>query len=88
MTVIVEQSVEWELVGETEELGGNLPQCHFVHQKSHMAWPGLEPGPQRFEALRFLLLLEDLQITGCYLKICRCENVISHKFTITYDYMT
>jgi hypothetical protein len=87
MMMIVEQLLEWELVGETEELGENLPQCHFVHQKSHMAWPGLEPGPQRSEALRLLLSLEDLQITG-YLKICRRENVISHKFTITYDYMT
>jgi hypothetical protein len=88
MMVIVEQLLEWELVGETEELGENLLQCHFVQQKSHMAWPGLEPGPQMFEALRLLLLLEDLQITGCYLKIYRCKNVISHKFTITYDYMT
>jgi hypothetical protein len=26
----VEQSVEWELAGETEVLGGNLPQRHFV----------------------------------------------------------
>jgi hypothetical protein len=43
--MIVEQSVECELAGETEVLGENLPQCHFVHQKSHMTWPRLEPGP-------------------------------------------
>jgi hypothetical protein len=24
------------LTGETEELGENLSQCHFVHSKSHM----------------------------------------------------
>jgi hypothetical protein len=40
----VELSVEWELAGETEILGKNLLHCHFVHHKSHMTWPGLEPG--------------------------------------------
>jgi hypothetical protein len=45
MMMSVEQSVKWELAGETEVLGENVTQCHFVHNKSHMTWAGLEPGP-------------------------------------------
>jgi hypothetical protein len=43
----VEQSVESELVGETEVLGEKLP--HFVHHKSHITLPGLEVGPPQWE---------------------------------------
>jgi hypothetical protein len=47
--MIVEQLVEWRLAGETEVLGEKLTQCHFVHHKSHMTRPELEPEPPRWE---------------------------------------
>jgi hypothetical protein len=55
MRMIVEQLVEWRLAGETEVLGENLPHRHFVHHKSHMTRPWLEPrattvGSQRLTA--------------------------------------
>jgi hypothetical protein len=48
--MMMENLVEWRLAGETEVHGENLPQRHFVHQKSHLTRPGLEPGPPRWEA--------------------------------------
>jgi hypothetical protein len=35
---------------ETELLGENLPQHHFVHHKSNLTRRGLEPGSPRWEA--------------------------------------
>jgi hypothetical protein len=43
MRVIVEQLVEWRLAGETEVLGENLPQDHFVHQNPTWPDPGSNP---------------------------------------------
>jgi hypothetical protein len=49
-------ATEWPIVpapGDYDdgEFGGeNLPQRHFVHNKSHLTRPGLEPGPPRWEA--------------------------------------
>jgi hypothetical protein len=36
MMMNVEQLVECELAGETEVLGENLHQCHFVYHNTHM----------------------------------------------------
>jgi hypothetical protein len=47
MRMIVWQLVEWRFAGETEVLGENLPQRHFVHHTSHMSRPGLEPRDRR-----------------------------------------
>jgi hypothetical protein len=36
MMMNVEQSMEREFTGEIKVFGENLPQCQFVHHKSHM----------------------------------------------------
>jgi hypothetical protein len=41
--------MKWELGREAQVLWEILYQCHFVHQKSHMIWPGFEPWPPRWE---------------------------------------
>jgi hypothetical protein len=48
--MIMEKLVEWRLAGETEVLGENPPQLHFVHHKSHLTRPGIESGAPWWEA--------------------------------------
>jgi hypothetical protein len=48
--MMMKNLVEWRLAGETEVLGENLPQRHYVHHKFHLIRPGLELGPPRWEA--------------------------------------
>jgi hypothetical protein len=51
MVMSVEQSVEWELAKGIEVLGENLSQRHYVYQKFHMTWRGLEQEPTQWERL-------------------------------------
>jgi hypothetical protein len=46
----MEQLMECKFAGESEVLRANLPQRHFIHHKSHMTTPGLEPWPLLWEA--------------------------------------
>jgi hypothetical protein len=80
MRMIVKQLVEWRLTGETEVLGENRPRRHFVHHKSHMTRPGLEPraaavGRQRLTAWAVarphytVLAEEEVQEGRCNMRI-------------------
>jgi hypothetical protein len=48
--MIVEQSVECELAGETKVLRENLPPWHFDHHKSHDLTQAAAVGSQRLTA--------------------------------------
>jgi hypothetical protein len=41
---MMENLVEWRLAGDTEVLGENLPQRHFVQHNFHLPDPGSNPG--------------------------------------------
>jgi hypothetical protein len=45
----IEQLVACELAGKTEVLRKNLPQCHFIHHKSHMTLPDIKPTSPQWE---------------------------------------
>jgi hypothetical protein len=73
------------LARKTEVLGENLPQCHFVHHKSHIL-PGREPGP-RWEKYGDLYAL---RFFNCNANISECNkheqvNELTSKITLAQD---
>jgi hypothetical protein len=71
MMMSMEQSVQW-LAVEIEIFGENLPQCRYVHHKSHMSSPELEPGRRGWKQASItveMYLLNRCLVTGVYVTV-------------------
>jgi hypothetical protein len=73
MIMSIEESVERELVSETEVLGRNLPHCHtsIVLEKTHK----ISSEPPNWTLLNFLLVWDDHdRLCGLVVRVPGCRT--------------
>jgi hypothetical protein len=78
---------QWSLRGMTftGKSRGKLSQCPFIHNRSHMDWPGIESGRPRWEAEMILMEIfyECAKWTklfySFYLLIFNRDNILFHE---------
>jgi hypothetical protein len=80
-------------MGKPMYSGKKLSQGYFVHHKSHMDWPGIEPGPPKSQFtylaehfLRKLFILIRTLYSSCYSvfttnNVAQCKWILSTKIS-------
>jgi hypothetical protein len=72
------------LTAQSRQIENKLSQCHFVHYKSYMDWPGYEPGHPRWEAGERQVsnrLRYDMALIHGYMCIYICVVVLSPAYS-------
>jgi hypothetical protein len=75
------------MAGETEVLGENLPRRHFVHHKSQLTRPGIEPGPPRWEAVKSITMVVTVKIQINRYQINRTHELFVALLSNTRQYI-
>jgi hypothetical protein len=64
------------LAGKTEVFGENLPQCRFVHHKSHMLCPDANPGRRGGKPATNRLSYGTVSKTSNFLRGMKCWKAL------------
>jgi hypothetical protein len=62
----------------------NMSQYHFVHQKSHMELPGIEPGPESLHMMMMMTVSTTMMIMMIIIIITYCRIGPHNPFPVSY----